>query len=114
MRGWMFAILRNQYTKILRTETKATPTHEHLDQFVDGSAGINKEADETVDSVQQALSTLEDKHKMPLLLVTMEGMTVDEAAAVLDVPRGTVLSRLHRGREKMKQILVRNENKHGF
>ncbi len=56
---------------------------------------------------QEALSHLDDSHKLPLLLVSMEGLSVEAAAEVLGVPRGTVLSRLHRGREKLKTILIR-------
>ena len=64
---------------------------------------------EEIDRVQAAVATLDDKHKLPILLVSLEGMTVEEAAKALDVPRGTVLSRLHRGRQKLKEILGREQ-----
>ena len=103
MRGWMFSILRNQYTKILRAEKKATAT---TDQFAHVAATSTTENDQNL-LVQDALESLDDKFKLPLLLVAMEQLSVDEAAGVLQLPRGTVLSRLHRGRQKLKEHLIR-------
>ena len=106
MRGWLFAILRNQYSKLIRKESRSTPTAEHLDTI----ASTEKPVDPTRDLVQSAIEELDEKHKIPLLLVSMEGMSVDQTAEMLGVPRGTVLSRLHRAREKLKQILMRDQD----
>lgn len=105
MRAWMFSILRNQYTKLLRKEKRHVPTTEHL-----SDVSIREPtSDDTTDRVQAALEMLDENHKLPVLLVSLEGMTVDEAAKILNTPRGTVLSRLHRGRQKLKEILRRNQ-----
>ena len=56
---------------------------------------------------RDAVGQLDEIHKLPLLLVAMEGLSVEEAAKILDLPRGTVLSRLHRGRAKLKLTLQR-------
>ena len=105
MRGWVFAILRNQYTKVLRK----LPAERQLAQPESIQAeGPATEPDETTQAiVQQAIEQLDDHHKFPILLVSMEGMSVDAASEVLDVPRGTVLSRLHRGRKQLKEIIER-------
>lgn len=105
IRAWMFSILRNQYTKLLHKEKRHVPTSEHLSD-VSKTESTN---DDAVDRVQAALAMLDEKHKLPVLLVSLEGMTVEEAANVLDTPRGTVLSRLHRGRQKLKEILSRDQ-----
>ena len=105
MRAWMFSILRNQYTKLLRKEKRSVTTVEHLDDFSKPKTNKN----DAIDRVQAAVATLDDKHKLPILFVSLEGMTVEEAAKALDVPRGTVLSRLHRGRQKLKEILGREQ-----
>lgn len=105
MRAWMFSILRNQYTKLLRKEKRSVQTLEHLNDVSKPKTIKN----DVTDRVQAAVATLDDKHKLPVLLVSLEGMTVDEAAKVMDVPRGTVLSRLHRGRQKLKEILSRDQ-----
>ena len=101
----MFSILRNQYTKLLRKEKRNLQTIPHIEDV----SKPEQTKDDVTDRVQTALAALDEKHKLPVLLVSIEGMTVDEAAKVLDVPRGTVLSRLHRGRQKLKEILSRDQ-----
>lgn len=107
MRAWMFSILRNQYTKLLRKE-KREKQNAFIVEHIHEVSKLETPRDETTDRVQAALAMLDEKHKVPVLLVSLEGLSVDEAAKVLDVPRGTVLSRLHRGRQKLKEILSRD------
>lgn len=106
LRSWMFSILRNQYTKLIRKESKAANSIEHIEQVPEQS-GLSDGESDSAGLVQTALATLEDKHRLPLLLVSMEGMSVEEAAKILSVPRGTVLSRLSRGRDKLKAAILR-------
>lgn len=108
MRGWMFAILRNQYSKSVRSEKKI-PMVSDVTLEPESSLATLRQQESTaaiVDVVQSCLARLDDKFKLPILLVSMEGISVDEAAEVLGVPRGTVLSRLQRGRKKLKQLLL--------
>jgi len=104
MRGWLFAILRNQYSKLIRKEARSARTTEHLDAV----AVYEKPIDHAKEVVQSAIEELDENHKLPLLLVSMEGMSVEQTAEALGIPRGTVLSRLHRAREKLKRILTRD------
>jgi RNA polymerase sigma-70 factor (ECF subfamily) len=106
MRSWMFSILRNQYTKLLGREAKAGIATENLEPMVETA---DSRPSDFADVVQNAISQLSDLHKLPLLLVAMEGISVDEAASILELPRGTVLSRLHRGRQKLKEILKQHQ-----
>ena len=102
MRGWMFAILRNQYSKMVRRDVaKSTVTEFPVTEI----ANPESHTDDGREQIQIALERLGEDQKLPLLLVVMEGLTVNEAAEVLQIPRGTVLSRLHRGKQKLKQIL---------
>ncbi len=55
--------------------------------------------------MQTALDSLEDHYKVPFLLVFLEGMTCQQAAEFLDVPLGTVLSRIYRARRLLRQHL---------
>lgn len=109
MRSWMFSILRNQYTKLIRKESRQASTS---DQAYEAAA--RDEPDPSVsETIQSAISKLDPKHRMPVLLVSMEGMSVDEAAGILEIPRGTVLSRLHRGRQKLKELLMHSDLRPG-
>ena len=103
MRSWLFAILRNQWSKLLRSENRGNVTLDHADSLV---APLTDSPNYAGDLIQESIARLDDKFKLPLLLVAMEGLSVEEAADVLAIPRGTVLSRLHRGREKLRAMLI--------
>ncbi|MDQ1709941.1 MAG: polymerase sigma-70 factor, subfamily, partial [Frankiaceae bacterium] len=60
---------------------------------------------ETVVEVTDALARLSDDQRIAIILVDLQGMSVDEAAAVLDIPAGTVKSRCHRGRAQLAVLL---------
>lgn len=105
MRSWIFSILRNQYSKLVRHEKRNPTAIEAIEEIPKNESHDREELRQTV---QLSVSQLEEKHRMPLLLVSMEGFSVDEAAEILQIPRGTVLSQLSRARDKLKLILKRN------
>ena len=74
----------------------------------DGLAGDGRAPDahaEERDLIQRALDDLDDRYKLPFLMVFMEGLTCQQAADQLGVPLGTVLSRIHRARQSMRSQL---------
>jgi RNA polymerase sigma-70 factor (ECF subfamily) len=100
IRAWLMGILRNQFSKQLAKEARhrhgtleAEPISGHPDAMLQGS-------------VQAAIARLDEDHRLPILLVTMEGWSTEEVAEMLDIPRGTVLSRLYRARQQLKLILA--------
>ena len=62
---------------------------------------------EQQEMLQMALSGLEEQFKQPLLMVFMEGMTCRQVAQELDIPLGTVLSRLYRARLVLREKMAR-------
>ena len=107
LRSWLFAIMRNQYSKIVIKENKAISTTDQIEGIGTAETTRRQELQQELRrAVQEAVNELDEKHRLPVLLVSMEGMTVDQAAEILQIPRGTVLSRLSRGREKLKLILT--------
>jgi RNA polymerase sigma-70 factor (ECF subfamily) len=105
MRSWLFSILRNQHSKLNRRRFRLVTGSPGVEQIVEET---ERDGRETADVVQTALDQLDEPYKLPLLLVAMEGMSVAEAAGILGLPRGTVLSRLHRGRAALKALLQRS------
>jgi len=69
-----------------------------------GPAG-RMEREERVVQVQRALATLSDEHRSVLVLREMEGCDYETIAAMLDLPVGTVRSRLHRARMQLREEL---------
>jgi RNA polymerase sigma-70 factor (ECF subfamily) len=59
----------------------------------------------TDDEVKQALEDLPENFRLAVLLADVEGFSYKEIAEILDIPIGTVMSRLHRGRKAMQRAL---------
>ena len=57
-------------------------------------------------AIQQAISTLDDEYRVVLILRDVQNLSYDEIEQILDVPAGTVKSRLHRARMALKEKLV--------
>jgi RNA polymerase sigma-70 factor (ECF subfamily) len=59
-----------------------------------------------VAAIEAALARLPEEQRQVVLLVGLEEMTYQEAAAALEIPVGTVMSRLHRGRERLREMMT--------
>ncbi len=98
---WLHRIVVNSCLDRLRRDrpTSPLPEQEPADR-IDEHARTEVRLD-----VQAALAQLPEGQRMALILVDMQGLSVAEAAAVLDVAEGTVKSRCSRGRESMAHLL---------
>lgn len=102
--SWMFGIMRNAWIDEMRARKRrnrviaSDESGEHV-----GDRGL--EPQEAAWSVQAALEQLPDEQRLVIGLVLVEGLAYKEAAHVLDIPIGTVMSRLARGREALQALL---------
>lgn len=104
LRPWLFAILRNQF--LTQTKVASRIALEPLPD--DGDIGDPVEPSTSGDDIRDILSglaTLPEEQKSVLLLVGVEDMSYGEAARILGIPIGTVMSRLSRGRERLRRFL---------
>ena len=103
-RKWLFSILHNHYVDLLR-RTSRRPAHVSIDagDFVPSTLAADAGIRHDLDNGLQALS--EDQRQV-LLLVGLEGMSYAETADLLDIPIGTVMSRLARGRERLRVLMA--------
>jgi len=105
LRAWLFTIERNLFLSAVRQRARRGP---HLGvsalEDVASEAGHQDGAVQARD-VLAGLDTLPEEQRSVLLLVGVEGLSYAEAASVLGVPRGTVMSRLSRGRQKLRQVM---------
>jgi RNA polymerase sigma-70 factor (ECF subfamily) len=106
--GWLFQILRNLWTNYLRDASRRPAIGSGLQQVMDTApnrdAGVLHRL-AISDELQQAIDALEEHYRLPFLMVNMQGLTCQETADQLQTPLGTILSRLHRARELLRQRL---------
>ena len=93
--GWARRIAVHESIRVARRAAVAVAT-ENIDKATGGDP-------ETSTDVHAVLATLDPEHRAILVLRDLEGLTEEEAAAVLDAPIGTVKSRLHRARRAFRE-----------
>ncbi len=69
------------------------------------TAAADAEASLQLRDLERAIARLPDEQRQVILLVGLEGMPYEEAAAVLGIPIGTVRSRLSRGRDMLRELM---------
>jgi len=104
LRAWLFTIMHNIYVNQARSRVRHR--HEALEDEPAAEAMRAREPDWLeLRDLDGALARLPREQRAVLLLVGLEQFTYEEAARVLEIPLGTVMSRLSRGRERLRAIL---------
>ena len=105
-RAWLFQILRHRYARWARLgRPPMTAAPADLDQRAETPKPGPGEALADRETLQEALDALDDRFRMPLLMVFVQGLTCRQTADQLDLPLGTVLSRIHRARRQLRRAL---------
>jgi len=120
LKAWLYRILTNTYINRYRKKMRR-PSEVDLGEIEDlylyrriGSADAavasRSAEDEVLDSfvdddVKGAVEALPEHFRLPVLLADVEGFSYKEIAEIMDVPIGTVMSRLHRGRKALQKTL---------
>jgi len=120
LRAWLYRILTNTFINNYRSK-KRRPDETDIEEVEDlylyrrlggleaAAAGRSAE-DELLDwftdaEVKEAVESLPEQFRMAVLLSDVEGFSYKEIAEILDIPIGTVMSRLHRGRKALQRQL---------
>ncbi|WP_334132594.1 sigma-70 family RNA polymerase sigma factor [Silanimonas lenta] len=105
VQGWLYGILRNAWIDEQRARQRApvqAVAEEVLEQV--GDAGVERHVERL--SVAEALARLPEEQRLAVSLVLVEGLSYAEAAEVMEVPVGTLTSRLARGRQALQRLLA--------
>ncbi len=129
LKAWLYRILTNTFINTYRAK-KRRPEETDIEDVEDlylyprlgGLAGATagQSAEETVlehftdDDVKAAIESLPESFRMVVLMADVEGFSYKEIAEILDIPVGTVMSRLHRGRKALQKALMEFGVRRGF
>ncbi|MHB1518134.1 MAG: sigma-70 family RNA polymerase sigma factor [Acidimicrobiales bacterium] len=129
LKAWLYRILTNTYINTYRAKKRRPEIadvedveelylYHHLGG--DGSSGLGRSAEDealshfTDSDVKDAIESLPDAFRIAVLLADVEGFAYKEIAEITDVPIGTVMSRIHRGRRSLQKALVDRGGRRGL
>lgn len=105
--SWMYRIIQNTWKDSRRRNNVRARNSEklqhHMDQQVDAETQIEDRM--TLDKVRLAMDQLPDDQRVIVTMTCLEGVSYKQAAEILDLPIGTVMSRLSRGRRALQKML---------
>jgi len=120
LRAWLYRILTNTFINSYRAKQRR-PQESDLADVEDlylyrrlggvETSQLGRSAEDqlmdllTESEVKEAIEALPDKFRLPVLLADIEGFSYKEIAEIVDIPIGTVMSRLHRGRKALQKSL---------
>ena len=109
LRAWLFTLMHNQHVNNVRQGRR----EETAVDFEEISSTLIATTDPTAScqlrELDRGLARLPEEQREVILLIGLEGIRYDEAAAILNVPIGTVRSRLFRGRESLRRLMDMDE-----
>lgn len=105
LRVWLFSIMHNTFRSTIRESRSRRDRETSWSQGAAGTVSGSQEASAELTRVLEAMAKLPPQQREVLLLVSVEGFGTDEIALAMDVPVGTVRSRLARGREALRRLL---------
>ena len=112
--GWLFRILSNCFIDFCRRQRDEVDLNDIILVAQDTPETVHRQ-NEMLAAVRSAITKLPFKHRQVLTLIDIENFSYAEVAEIIDVPLGTIMSRLNRARQSLKQILneqtVENSNK---
>lgn len=129
LRAWLFRIMTNTFINKYNAQQRR-PQESELDEVEElflfrrmgafDQSKMSQSAEDqmlelfTDDEVKNAIEELPETFRIPVLLSDVEGFSYKEIAEMLEVPIGTVMSRLHRGRKAMQKMLYEYAKKRGL
>jgi len=113
VKSWLFTTLYREFISQKRRETR-WPQEDIAEVENELPSAVTETIDHLeADQVMEALHALDETFRAPLTLYYLEDHSYDEIAEILDVPIGTIMSRLSRGKKKLQQTLAERLDRTG-
>ena len=124
-KAWLFRILKNSFindyrkkskepSKVDYQEVESYYNSEDVDRQITPDLRVEALKDMIGDEISNALNSLDVDFRTVIILCDLEGFKYDEMAKILDIPIGTVRSRLHRARNLLKEKLSEYAKQMGY
>jgi RNA polymerase sigma factor (sigma-70 family) len=124
-KAWLFRILKNSFINDYRKKTKEPSkvdyqevetyyNSEDVDRQITPDLRVESLQDMIGDEISNALNSLDVDFRTVIILCDLEGFKYEEMAKILDIPIGTVRSRLHRARNLLKEKLTQYAKSMGY
>jgi RNA polymerase sigma-70 factor (ECF subfamily) len=126
-KAWLFKILKNTFINNYRKKQQSPPQSDFAEiedafesRLSSDVSGQMKSPEEEIlenvldEDVQRALDDLPPDYRMAVLLADLEGFSYKEIADILELPLGTVMSRLYRGRKLLESAMLTYAKEHGY
>jgi RNA polymerase sigma-70 factor (ECF subfamily) len=110
LRAWLFVILRNCHIDEIRRSRQMDSVDDRVADEPSLTTPASQEMRLMLSEVRDAFLALSEEHREVLLLVVIEGLPYEEAAAILGTPVGTVRSRLSRARQALRQAFASGDD----
>lgn len=126
-KAWLFKIMKNTFINNYRRQQQAPPQSDFAEIEESFESQVSEEASGQIKSpeeeflenvldedVQRALDSLPTDYRMVVVLADLEGFSYKEIAEILEVPVGTVMSRLYRGRRLLEAAMLQYARDYGY
>ena len=107
LRAWLFTLMHNQNVNGVRRSVREGIAVEFDDKSPSPTAAIDPTGRLLSRDLDRALAGISEEQRRVILLIGLEGTSYEEAATILDVPVGTIRSRVFRGRESLRKLMDR-------
>ena len=127
LKAWLFRILKNTFINNYRKKQQEPPKNafdeieDAFEKHISSEAGgripspeENALEDVLDDEVQHAMDSLPDDYRMVVVLADLEDFSYQEISQILDIPVGTVMSRLYRARRRLESEMLHYAQDHGY
>ena len=127
LKAWLFKIMKNTFINDYRKRQAQPPESDFAEIEGAFESQVSEEATQQIrtpeeealadvldEDVQRALDALPPEYRMVVLLTDLEGFSYREVAEILEIPVGTVMSRLYRGRKRLESEMLRYAREHGY
>ena len=107
LRAWLFTIIHNQNVNGVRRSLREGVAVEFDDKWPFPTTATDPTGRLSLRDLDRALACISEEQRRVILLIGLEGTSYQEAAVILEVPVGTIRSRVFRGRELLRKLMDR-------